>query len=482
MKKVLLACFIIFLAQQGFSQEYRITKGGVTDSLQFPGNLDETFAVYMPSNYSTDKKWPLIFVFDPEGRGASAANLFRYAAEDQGYLIASANFSLKSEPVDSLGAKALNMMQTLFNSFPIDQNQVYAAGLSEGGQIAGALPIFYKSMAGVMSIGNTWLNEKEVRSGNRYMFIGVAGKKDYMIYVLEDYLKFYDKNNFPTEAVYFEGDEDQWPSADVITNAVTGFSLNAIKNGNRPNEKAFVQRLFDIEMGYAETLRRKREFYSAYQKLEQMEEKYEDLGFEDQIDAKMDEIKEDQAFRDQRRNFNRAVSYEREKQDEFEYLLNLDMVTKNFDNIGWWAYQIDELNKLKESTDQAQSNMAYRLHSYIDFITKREMNAIKGTNAPIDNKVFVNVLRTAIRKDDPEAYFNIIRLAGGDNDYGTALLYLEDLLKTGYSDMESLYEIPNILDLKLTKEYNQLIKKYLGTSKYYNESELEEKTEVNIQH
>ena len=78
------------------------------------------------------------------------------------------------------------------------------------------------------------------------------------------------------------------------------------------------------------------------------------------------------------------------------------------------------------------------------------------------------MLRTVIAKNDPEAYFKIISLASLDGDYDTALLYLEDLLKTDYANYEMLYDIEGTLDIQLSEEYNQLIKEYLGKSKYYN--------------
>ena len=141
-------------------------------------------------------------------------------------------------------------------------------------------------------------------------------------------------------------------------------------------------------------------------------------------------------------------------------------MTANFQNVGWWAYQIDELQKIKENANEARSNMAYRLHGYLDFLSKREFDAIHKSKAPLDTKIFISVLRTAIRKDDPEAYFAIISLASLDGDNETALLYLEDLLKTGYSNMDELYSIDGTLGLRITPEFNELIKEYLGEARF----------------
>ena len=468
MKKLLFAVVTVLTLFNLNAQEYRITKGGVTDSLPIPGEPEETYALYTPSNYTPEKKWPVIFTFDPLGRGNKTASLFRLGAESQNYIIASSNIDLKAKPIDSIIKVATAMMNGVLQALPIEPGQVYTAGMGEGAQVSSALAHIYKDMAGVMAIGNSFVNPAYIDKNNPYMFIGLAGKKDYMVYEIEDYLRFYDDMDFPTDVYYFDGKEDEWPSAQVVSNAMTGFTLEAIKDGRRSSEPAFVQALFENELAYAETLRRTREYYAAYEKLDRMEEKYEDFGFEDVIDEKKKEIKNTKGYRSQKNDFRQAVSFEREQQNEYEYLLRTDIMTANFQNIGWWAYQVDELEKLKTGAGDAKSNMAYRLLGYIDFLSKREYTNIVNSKEPIDIKIFISVLRTAINKDDPEAYLKIISLAAADGDQETALLYLEDLLKTGYSDMDSLYNIEGALDLEFTREYNALIKKYLGESKYFN--------------
>lgn len=469
MRKLLFTVITVFLAINLSAQEYRILKGGVTDSLPIPGSDGETYCIYVPKDYSPEKKWPLIFVFDPKGRGATTANLFRLAAEDQKYMVASSNIKLKEEPLDSIVNTATSMINAVLQAFPVDENLVYTAGMGEGAQIGSALPLLYKDLAGVLAVGNSFVNPQYLNKDNPYMFIGIAGNKDYMVYEMENYLRFFDDLDFPTDVYYFDGKENEWPEARVISNAIAGFTLEAIKEGKRPGDKEFIDKLFETELEYAESLRRTRNYYEAYEKLDRMDEKYEDFGFEDIIKEKQKEIKRIRGYRSQKSDFNRAVSFEKEQQNEYEHLLRADIMTDNFQNIGWWAYQVDELEKLKDGDNEAKSNMAYRLLGYLDFVTKSEYDKIMKANASIDTKIFISVLRTAINKEDPEAYLNIISLAAADGDQETALLYLEDLLKLGYSDMESLYNIEGALDLQFTREYNKIVKEYLGESKFFNE-------------
>ncbi|MCM4158050.1 hypothetical protein [Gramella sp. AN32] len=468
MKNFLLSIFVIssFLAN---AQDFRFIKGSVTDSL--PINLEKsaTFALFAPSNYTSEKEWPVLFVFDPLGRGKSSANLFRNVAENQGYLIISSNINIKEKPLDSVVNMATTMFNTVFKSLPVNKQMVYSAGLSEGAQIASSLPIFYPDVSGVLAIGNSLLDRKSINKKKPFMFIAMGGKRDYMIYEMELYLKFFDDIDFPTDVYYYDGKEDEWPDPQILENAVSSFSLQAVKDGHRTKDENFVAILYKSQVDYAERLRRQLNYYDSYEVLERIEKRFEDFGYEDQTEDMLKELKRSDGFKKQRNNFRQITSYERTQQDEYEYLLKNDIYNADFQNIGWWAYQIDEIDKIIDNSDALKSNMASRLKGYLDFITKKNFDQIIASNAGIDYKIYISVLRTAINKSDPEAYLKIISLAGADGDDQTALLYLEDLLKTGFSDIEALYNIPGALNLTFTKEYNALIKQYLGESKYFND-------------
>ena len=465
--KRLLPCIIFLLLPLLIKgQEVRIAKGNVTKGINIPGSKGETFAIYTPSQYSQDKKWPVIFIFDPKGRASSTANLFRPAAEDQGYIIAALELDLKSKSLDNVINTSVSMMNVVTGTLSIAPEQIYFAGMAEGAQIASALTLMNKNMAGILAINNSFVNPKFVNDQEPYMFIGIGASQDYMVYEMESYLKFYDKRDFPTEIYYFDGKENDWPSSAVIYNAVSGFTLQAVKEGIRPADKDLISKLYQQELDYVESLRRTRNYYSAYENLERMEEKYAEFGYEDEVKDRMKRVKRTRGYSAQKRDFKQAVSYEREQQAEYEYLLTSDVMTQNFQNIGWWAYQMDGLEKLQNSSEKAKVDMAYRLEGYLDLLSKRQFDDIMKSNAGIDARIFISVLRTAINKEDPEAYFKIISLASLDGDAETALLYLEDLLKTGYDDYEKLYSIDGTLDLKFSEEYNAIIQKYLKKSKY----------------
>ena len=87
-------------------------------------------------------------------------------------------------------------------------------------------------------------------------------------------------------------------------------------------------------------------------------------------------------------------------------------------------------------------------------------------NSKIDSKIFLNILSVIIDQKDFDSYIDIIKLSVLDGDYETTLFYLEKLLNNGYNDYERLYQIEGTLGIRITKEYNDIVKKYFGRSKY----------------
>jgi len=460
--------FLIFNTQIGNSQQMEIPVGKIVDSIPTTDSTASSFALYLPQNFNKEKEFPVIFVFDPKGRARATTQLFRTVAEQQSYIIAASNLDLTKDSLKNNIEKVGPLINQVDGMFSIDRKQVYVAGLSEGGQLAAALPLVYNNISGVLAVENAWTNTDYLSKNKKFMFSAVACDSNNSMFILEEIEAYLDKENHPTEFNFYtcEG-EKEWPTASVIQNAVSGFTLNAIREEKRPKDLMLIEELFNAEVAHAETLRRTRNYYQAFEKLKQIEDKYDDFGLDIDLRDQIRSIRRNKAFRQQRREYRIIVSAEEAKQEEYLYYMEDDVVTSNFENIGWWAAQLEELKENGAKSNSARQKMANRLQGFLDNLSKNYYDAYVNSKADSRSKVFVSILRTIFDKNDPKAYLNIIKIAGHDGDHETALLYLEDLLKTGFDDMEALYDLEGILDLKLSKAYNDKIREYLGEAKYY---------------
>lgn len=460
---------LIFSFQLLTGQEMTIQKGTVVDSVAINDSIAETFSLYLPSTFSTDRTWPVLFVFDTEGRGRPAAQLLRVAAEEQGYIVASSNdISSDSSFINNVKV-GTRLMNRIFNFFPIDQNGVYAAGFSEGAKVASALPTVFPEIKGIIAIGETWVNTDFIKKGADFSFIGLVGYKDYRNFVLEETTDFLNRAGLSASLYKYEGGHE-WPNADMVSNALAGLTLQAMAKGFRPQDLELVESLYQNDVETAESLRRKMQPYKAYQYLEKMIPRYAIYDKKKDLNQRMKSIRSERTFKQQRRAYNRAQYKEEELIDLYVYYFTEDVNSANFENLGWWSQQMKELKEMQEGDNQAEAEMAYRMEGLLGSMADATFKDLKEAKASIDPMIFTAILQTIFDKNDPEGYMNIISLSAQDGDYYTSLLYLEDLLKTGYKDLESLYNIPGTLDLKLSPEYNEIIKKYLGESKYYDNS------------
>jgi len=461
----IILAFLLFNSTNG--QEIILRKGVVIDSLPVSDSISETFAIYLPTSFSRESQMPMVFIFDPLGRGSRAAQLFRQAAEEQGYILVASN-NIKGEESHLNNVRiGTRVMETVFGFFSGREHRVYTAGLGAGARVATVIPVVYPSVAGVLAVGDIWINTDYIEKKNNFVFIGVAGYLGPHYNLLDDTVQFLDKAGVKARFYQYEG-SDEWPNSDIISNVLGNFSLDEMISGIRQSDPILIEQLYNDELEIFQKLLRDMKYYKAYEHLETMETKYSRYGKTSEIRQKLKELGKEKLFRNQRRQYIDASLIETEYQNQFAYFFGEDVRNSNFENLGWWNQQMKDLQELQESNDPAGSEMGFRLEAMLKNMANTAFKNLKDDNAEIDPLIFTAILQTIFDKDDPEGYFNIISLSGQDGDYYTALLYLEDLLKTGYDDMESLYDIPGTLDLKLSPEYNSLIKEYLGESKYYN--------------
>ncbi|MCM4160735.1 hypothetical protein FHG64_04905 [Antarcticibacterium flavum] len=466
MKKTGLLLLILFLFQISVAQELTLKKGAVIDSIAVSDTIAESYSLYLPNGYAPNTAWPVIFVFDPEGRGRTAAQLFRKAGEEQGYVIVSSNDIDKRESLLENTRVATRLLNTVLNMFLIDTNQIYMAGLGDGGRVASVMPAVYSRVQGVLAVSDTWLNTDFIEKGARYSFVGLAGYNDYRLRLLDQTADYLRKQGMPARTYNYNGGQE-WPEFEMISNALGTFTLEAMDKGFRQKDPGMVEELYAAELETAERLRRTRQDYKAHELLSKMLDKYARYGKKQELEQRIKDLSRTKIFRDQRRQYNRAAATEDEYREQYLYFFNEDVFRANFENLGWWNQQIKELEELQQGNNPAEAEMAHRVQGLLRTLATNSFKDLKERNATNDQLVFTAILQTIFDKENPEGYLNIISISAGDGDYYTALLYLEDLLKTGYDDLEALYNIPRTLDLKLSPEFNKIIEEYLGESKYY---------------
>jgi len=102
-------------------QKPPISPGVVHGSVPVVADPTNSYALYLPANYSPEKRWPLVLVFDPFARGEVSVKLFHEAAERYGFIVVgsnnSRNFADPSNAIRLLGRRSRNITPLIPSAF-----------------------------------------------------------------------------------------------------------------------------------------------------------------------------------------------------------------------------------------------------------------------------------------------------------------------------------------------------------------------------
>ena len=126
----LLLWFSIAFSQAPTGQSLQV--GKVTENLVVQSHPDQSYAVFLPGNYTPDKAWPTVFCLDPRARGKSAIERFVQGAEKYGYVVLCSNNSRNGLNWPTIAEIFTNFWDDAHTRFNIDEKRTFAAGFSGG--------------------------------------------------------------------------------------------------------------------------------------------------------------------------------------------------------------------------------------------------------------------------------------------------------------------------------------------------------------
>jgi hypothetical protein len=130
---LLMALFLVALQPLAVAQtsQVQVLVGTVNPRVACSSDPAESYALYLPPGFSTNRDWPILYFFDPFARGQVAAEVIKAAAAKYGYIIAASNNS-KNGPMGGSKEAAIAMWDDTHARLPVNTHRRYVAGLSGG--------------------------------------------------------------------------------------------------------------------------------------------------------------------------------------------------------------------------------------------------------------------------------------------------------------------------------------------------------------
>ena len=103
--------------------------------LEVRDHQGQSYWMFVPSNYTAERAWPVLYCLDPGARGRVPVERFAAAAEKAGFLVAGSNNS-RNGPMGPVEEAINLMLADTHDRFSIDDSRLYVAGLSGGARVA----------------------------------------------------------------------------------------------------------------------------------------------------------------------------------------------------------------------------------------------------------------------------------------------------------------------------------------------------------
>jgi len=456
----------IFLVQFANAQDLRLKKGMITDIEIQKDSVSQMVSLYLPDSFELQGKWPLLIICDMDGKAKQSLSLFKQASENHGYLLAAPQGLSDTLSIGNNMALVQRTMIELNEILPLHKERTYTAGFNNGGRFANLIPVFINNISGVISIGSTLANTEVLTQNNPFHFIGIVGTSDFNYVRLLEEEQVLNKLKFQNNLLVYDGDS-QLPKSTYLERAINLFDVSSMAKGVMAKNDSLIMQWYQNELAEINKYKASGNLMLADRSFRETITAFRPLFDVDSLRKEQRDLKRSKLYRSQKRTRTATLFNERLKRDEYDYYMEDDIITYNYKNLGWWKYQIAQLNNKIKGNDKAQQRMARRLKAYINALIDDNIILVKADEV-VDEEalVLLHMMKTITQPENAANYLNVISIASKNLDYGTALFYTEELLKTGYKDKGSLYDIEHTNLFKITPEFNGLIEKYLGDPRY----------------
>jgi hypothetical protein len=417
-------------------------------------NPQQSYALYLPRNYTSDKEWPILYCFDFQGEGSVPVSRFREAAETYGYIIAGSNNAKNGVVEHSLDAFKAVWRDT-HTRFSINDSRIYTAGFSGGARIASLIASFYK-VEGVIACGAGFQIGLSPSKKTVFSFFATVGSDDFNVPEMKSLEKTLNKKGVVNRLFEFDG-WHTWAPSELCTRAIEWMELQAIKRNKREKDEALIEGLFTKWLEDALSFERIGRPYEAYLRLKTVAGDFKGLRDVSVAEQKIAVLKETERVKQSIRQEEERARKQKELEDEiWSYSDMLDDPDKQVTAMGRLKARIAELRKDFDSPEPSDRRRVVRRALTHLFEVLYERGTIKHAN---NYALAVRYLETAleINPKDPRAAYRLACMYSMKGDKKKALAALNGAIERGFVNLALLESNTDLDAIRQEAEFKRII-------------------------
>lgn len=440
---------VLYLVSNSIAQNF--LAGQQYDTVKCLANQNQSYTLYLPSNYYSADDWPVLFIFEPAARGPYAVKIFQLLAEQYGYIIIASNNS-RNGSWDIVFEAAAAIFSDGFSRFNIDTARVYLAGFSGGARAATTIASITNKV-GVISCGAGYSMTKRYQptAKSNFIYYALIGTRD-MNYLEAMQVKLsLDKLNIKNRIHVFDGPH-RWPPINELSYAFDWMEINA---GNiEIEEKAKGKWL-----ARGDSLFTAAEYLLYLTEINDINTLFSQSTFE--YMARADSLLVTKVYRNELRSKEKWQARAEGLTDKYLQALNdmpftiiagSDSAVKD---MIWWQNEVKMLNKYVKSKDLYKSRMASRLLNLITANCAENMWSYVDQN-DMETAIKLSHLWLYISPEQIWPNWTAVRIYALNNDKKNTIKYIKNSVALGINPTKAMLSNPNLKFVKDSDAYKSL--------------------------
>ena len=457
---------VILLAHSNalaITQTDSIPRGQIVERIEALNDSSQSYALYLPSNYMPDRKWPVLYAFDPGARGRVPVERFKGAAEKYGWIVLGSNNSRNGPWIGVINAWNAMLTDT-HQRFAIDDQRMYATGFSGGARAAVRIAAGCKCLAGVMASGAGFPFDLAPSPQMHFVFFGAAGVDDFNYPELKSLEEPLTKAGIIHRVQTFDG-RHEWPPVSVATAAVEWMELHAIKAGRRPRDDDFVSAMWQQLLSDARTLEEAKKYNEAYQLYLDLAQSFKGLRDVAEIETKVNQLGDSREMKAAIREEQAQLRKQRELESRLNTLIaardggaSINQSEEGFDVGNLLPKILNDLRKQSKAfEDSTQRRVARRVLDGLFVGLIEQGIGLLQTEKNYSESIKPLKLATEVNPDRPGAFFYLAWAYAANRDKKKSLQALNTAVEKGFSDAAMITANKAFDSLRNDPEYQQIM-------------------------
>ncbi len=430
--------------------------GVIYDSVNCFRYPHESYALYLPKNYTATKKFPVLFFFDAHARGWLPVKRYKALADSFNFILVASNESKNGQATQKRNQIIYHFMQDVEQRFSINPGRVYTGGFSGGARVAAGIGLSNQDIAGVIGCAAGFPKLNHI-TNTQLAYVGIVGNTDFNFMEMEQLNSELEAAHWRHSLLIFDG-HHQWPPMQTMKKAFSFLQTDAMRRQLIPVDKHFIARLkadFDKERKQAI---RNNDPSLRWQTDQQLVAFLKGLTPVGTYEKEIQKLSQNPLLKKQQRQ---QIFL---KKEELRWQQTYARAFENKD-ASWWKNALDHLSVMQKSAKTSdEKQMTKRLFNYLSLMAylyaDGSLNNHQTTAAGKYLMIYEKVDPT-----NPEVYFMKALNYAMEGETHAILPALQNAAGNGFKDVKRLENNSYFSGLRQTPTFRKILLQVKGNKK-----------------